>query len=171
MRPNSLQLRRVRCRQHDCPVRRVERWEQRETITDQIGALGNEELTAVGDDRAQTGELLKVATRNLKNGESPNPTIVTLQHRALEAIIDEGTGTKSHHNKPRRRGLVPQNYLLVHTLSLPIGRRSPGQPSRNRARPLPRGRGAAPTQLSYPQSRQPSVRNDLASHWRRIAHD
>jgi hypothetical protein len=51
MSPNSIELHRVRCCEQVRPMRRVECWQEREAVIDQVDAISDEDLASVGHDR------------------------------------------------------------------------------------------------------------------------
>lgn len=104
---------------------RIERWEQREPILDQFGSIGNEKLSSIGDDRADSGQAFIVAAGDFQHREAPDsPAVVAFVDGSLEQAIVHCSGAQSHNDKAGWCRFVAESDLLEHCSTVPtIGMR------------------------------------------------
>jgi hypothetical protein len=104
--------------EHNGPVGQVERRKQREPVVDQGLTVSDEELPAVGNDRAHPDQLVVVAAGHLKDREAPDPpSLVALIDRSSQQVVIERARTETHDDQARRSVFVTKGEGLEHQAS------------------------------------------------------
>lgn len=70
----------------------VEGGQQRESVVDEVLTVGDHELSAISNDRTDTGELFKVAVGYLERRSAPDPpSSMALINGTLKQVIVESS--------------------------------------------------------------------------------
>ena len=117
---DSFELSGVRLSEQHGPVWRIERWEQWEPILDQFGSVGDEKLSSVGDDRADSGQAFIVAVGDFQHREAPDsPAVVAFVDGSFEQVIVHCSGAQSHNDEAGWCRFVAERDLLEHCSTVP----------------------------------------------------
>lgn len=79
------------------PMWRVECWQEREAVVDEVTPFGNQKLSTIGNDWPNSDQLVVVAIGDLEHGESPDaPSFVALFDGSSKRIAPERGRSEPH---------------------------------------------------------------------------